>query len=175
LIVDEFILTGNFEKCRLLGEPRQVNEFQNLTMWDTRLTMKELITDVDSALRDCRAMDKLFCFCKCFPAIDFSALDFQVLFQVTDSKKHSIHLAAIRKICNHVRTHYGEQRKVKLLFLVPEEVVTEGEEWKYTQSFVFTGEVDGVTRKMRSKYAGLPEEAQLDLRNLEQWVICFKP
>jgi hypothetical protein len=172
LIVDEFLGSGKFQKCRRLGEPRMVHATESLVLWNATLQVEEKSIDITTALMDCRDADKLYCYCKIFPAIDYSAMDFRFVFQVTDSPAHTLDLTAIRMICNHVRRTYGEQEKVKLMFVVPGEIASS---YQYTQSFKFVGvDEEGVTRKMQAKFEKLDSAIQLELRNLEQWVIYFE-
>lgn len=195
LIISKFISTGVFEQCRKLGEARdgEVRTFINLQQpFNGRsLTVQESdITTVLRALAECTDESLLYSFCKCFPAVDFAAMGFRVVFQVTDSGSHPIQLSAIKEICRHVRLTYGPTAKVMLLFVVPEEIVQTAGNWQYTQSFVYekeetirkrrrgasAGEEVEVTevKKHQSKYVTLPEEDKLVLNNLEQWVVCYK-
>jgi hypothetical protein len=171
LIVDEFLGSGKFQKCKRLGELRN-DVFESLELWDATLQVEQKSIDITTALMNCRDADKLYCYCKIFPAIDYSAMDFRFVFQVTDSPAHTVDLTAIRMICNHVRRTYGEQEKVKLMFVVPGEIASS---YQYTQSFKFVGvDEEGVTRKMQAKFEKLDSAIQLELRNLEQWVIYFE-
>jgi hypothetical protein len=134
------------------------------------------INNVKIALTKCTSDDTLYCFCKTFPAIDFAAKGFRITFQSTNSGSHSINLKAIRAICNHVRITYGENEKVYLIFVVPEEIVC-GLNWKYTQSFYYyvEVEVEGIVRcsKKQTKFDRLTIKVQKELKNLVQYVLCY--
>lgn len=173
LIVDEFLVSGKFQKCQRLGEPRNFHHgCESLELWNATLQVEEKSVDIRNALSDCRNADKLYCYCKIFPAVDYSAMDFKFVFQVTNFPAHTVNLEAIRMICNHVRTNYGEQEKVKLMFVVPQEIATN---YQYTQSFKFVGvDENGVKRQMQAKFENLNPAIQIELRNLEQWVIYFE-
>jgi len=195
LVISKFISIGVFEKCRKLGEARDGGDRTLVNLQQPfngrSLTVHESdITTVLSALEKCTDESLLYSFYKCFPAVDLAAMGFRVVFQVTDSGSHLIQLSAIKEICQHVGITYGVSAKVMLLFVVPEAIVQTGGNWQYTQSFVFekeetirkrkrgaaAGEEVEVTevKKCQSKYDMLPVEDQHVLRNLEQWVVCYK-
>ena len=175
VVVHNFINQGKFLQCRRLVEPGQDEAlFQRMILWQQPLRIEEPnIHDMRKALSECTKMDTLYCFCKTFPAIDFAAHGFSVVFQVTNSASHSIHLESIRAICNHVRT------KVFLIFVVPEDTIS-GANWRYSQSFSYYDEAQltegGPVRvaKKQRKFHALPENIRAELKNLEQYVLCYK-
>lgn len=194
LIIGKFLSVGKFDQCRKLRERRDGEApFEAIApLWGTPLTEHESdITAVPKALTQCMDMSLLYCFCKSFRAVDFAALGFRVLFQVTDSGSHLILLTAIKQICEHVRTTYGEEAKVLLLFVVPDEIVRTAPNWQYTQSFTHYKDVTTNKRKRgaaadadpvdvkewqncQSKFESLSMGDRNVLRNLEQWIVCYK-
>lgn len=181
IVVGEFLSKGCFMKTRRLLEARRGPfdaTFNTIYGWQNPLQIVESnITDVETALRDCTDMTALYSFCKTFPAIDFASNNFVINFQVTNSSDHTINLEAIRAICQHVRTQHGLDRKLYLMFVVPEEIVTSGMNWRYAQSFSYLESfcfgTESRRRKRQCKYHELPEEIQIELKNLEQRVICY--
>ena len=181
LIVNEFLMVGDFKKCRrLLESEQQTNSsvsYEARPTWSSdsnKLTtvQKYTVDDMTVALQDCRDASTMYHFCRSFATIDYSARDFRYNFHVSDTTSQSIDLQAIRAVCNHVRSVHGEEEKVRLMFLVPDAVA---DTWVYSQSFSHAaGEVHGVTSNVSSKYADLPEDARADLRNLEQWVVYYE-
>ena len=82
----------------------------------------------------------LYSLCKRFPAVDFVAQSFTLLFQSTVSPSHAINLDAIMSICDHVKQTRGATAKVKLFFVVPSQREFD-DNWRKTQSFVETLQV----------------------------------
>lgn len=202
LIVGPFLCGGTFTKCRMLAHTgRNLNQpLQKLEPWTLPLQeVESSIVDVSAALAECTATDTLYSFCKSMEAFDFSAQNFTYIFQITNSSAHSVHLSAVRAVCNHVREKQGADATVRLVFVVPEVLVSTapGGSWQYTQSYVFDVEEKAVEpdntiskkgnkvkkkkaevqrlRQVQRKYLDLPAEVQNELRNLEQWVICYAP
>ena len=167
VVIDDFLVAGNFKTCRLLSDVGYENNNRSMKLWDNLTLLNLSLNNVMSALQKCGDEMTLYSFCNSFPAVDYSAQDFRIIFKVALSSTHTIELDAIRAICNHVRSKYGESEKVKLMFVVPEDVGTTG--WKNTQSFKYKGE-HGV---VQSKYEQLPNDIKMELRNLEQWVIVY--
>ena len=187
VIADTFLCSGSFAKCRRLvpSTSRVAGPFQSVTLWDEALTVINSNDDLHSALRNSTDEGVLYSYCEVFPAIDFMAKDFKFVFQSTDGAKHNIHTDTMRALCNRVREKYGDEEVVRLFFVVPEEIVTKPGErgnWHTPQPFAYLAECeevgeDGktriVTRKSKVQLERLPVDMQNDLRNLEQWVICF--
>ena len=187
VIVDAFLRSGSFTKCRRLESSASsvAGPFQSVTLWDKALTVIDSNDDLHSALLNCTDEGVLYSYCKNFPAIDFMAKDFTVVFQSTDGAKHSIHADTMRALCNRVREKYGDEKVVQLFFVVPEEIVSKPGEtgnWHTAQPFTYLAEFEEkgehgqkriVKRKSTVQLEKLPADMQRDLRNLEQWVICF--
>jgi hypothetical protein len=185
LIVDDFLIDGSFQAARKLSDLPNLGviPLKRLSLWQTPRVLKAgLATTIVEALRSCTDLDALFCFCKSFTAVDYSALGFRVVFQITTALTHPVQLEAMRTICLYVKKTYPLNPKVLLVFVVPAEVVSTAAtgDWRRTQSFAFeVEEVDArgvhTIRKASRKFDQLPKEAQEDLDILEQWVVCYTP
>lgn len=179
-VVGEFLLSGNFPKARRLTDgPLQCLVLEPLLLWNGALTLERSAKTIDilQALRTCNGPTALYYLCKTFVAVDYAALDFRVLFHITVSGSHGVQLEALRTICRYVKNKYPANPTVKLVFVVPEEVVSfagPAGYWCGAQPFEHdTERVDqnGVRtrRKAIAKFDKLPAEAREDL----QWVVCY--
>ena len=142
LIVDEFLLVGSFQSARRLVDDDSVSAtlagLRLLNMGEISLQPGEAM-NAEEAVGAFTNAAVLYSFCKTFAAVDFMALDFRVLFQITVSPSHPVQLEAIRTFCRYVKNKYPADPTVKLVFVVPEgivPVVTTGN-WRSTQSFVY--------------------------------------
>lgn len=186
LVVDQFLLTGCFQTARQLTDDTKRGNIPlgPLQLWtDVLQLVAGDAASLSEALSRCRDLASLFCFCKSFPAVDYSAGDFRVVFQITVSPTHPVNLEALRAICRHVRANYPDNPTVKLVFVVPKGAVSVGAhgDWRRTQSFEYyeyaddAGAAEGerTRRKVTRKFDNLPEDAKTDLKHLEQWVVCY--
>jgi hypothetical protein len=185
IIVMDFLLLGNFKKCRRLGEPGLFNVSLTALEECWKSPLKIQTSEhfyVSDALQDCTDNEILYCFIKTFPAIDYAAKGFQFVFQATNAGSYLIHLETIREVCKHVRITKGDAAKVRLIFVVPEENFSVTS-LRFTQSFFYdkkteiigdNGERIVETKSVQGKYDKLDEEIKYELRNLEQW-LCVVP
>jgi len=193
LVLKDFICRGFFHETRVLVDnaskrDRGDNVGDSFILFDP-WPGKQLRTEV-SAVKTVTAVlsrncddETLYLYSQSFPAIDMSAKSFRVLFQVTVAASHTIHLETILTICKQVREQFGEDEIVWLCFVVPREVVVRDVNcWRRTQSFRWTEEVmrlNQAGQEVKSKeiktcmFHNLPEEFQVELRNLRQRVVCF--
>ena len=120
---------------------------------------------VSDALEKCKNENTLYNFAGIFPGIDLAAQIFQELFQITVSCSHTIHLDTILAICDFVREN-NPNDTVKLYFVVPSSVYNSYQCW---QSF----KTKENTIEVQKNFNDLPEDIQVRLGNLEQYVIHY--
>ena len=181
IVVDEFLNKGTYPQCRKLGEPGAENNtdtFKEIQIKNAPFEVVDpKIKSLAKALQDgaCNNANILYCFCKAFPVVDYAALDFQHIFQVTEASKHTINLNGILDVCNYVRVKYGNHAKVNLYFTIPSSAL-QVSDWQYTQSFKYVSETinaKGVheMKEITQKFNSLPLNYQNQLSNLVQCVI----